>query len=76
MALWRYRSLDVYKRQVLYGLVLSTVLGFIMGWITVKITELICRGINRRKTTGFFQDVYKRQVIPYVLLIEKDSAKL
>ena len=41
--------------KVLYGLVLSTVLGFIMGWITVKITELICRGINRRKTTGFFQ---------------------
>lgn len=41
--------------KVIYGLVLSTLLGFGMGWVTVKITELICRGLNRRKTTGFFQ---------------------
>ena len=41
--------------KVLYGLGLSTLLGFVMGWITVKLTELICRGMNRRKTAKFFQ---------------------
>ena len=41
--------------KVLYGLLLSTLLGFVMGWITVKLTELICRGMNRQKTSGFFQ---------------------
>lgn len=41
--------------KVIYGLVLSSILGFVMGWITVKLTELIAHGIDRRKTTGFFQ---------------------
>ncbi len=41
--------------KVIYGLVLSTLLGFGMGWITVKLTELICRRIDRRKTLGFFK---------------------
>ena len=41
--------------KVLYGLVLSTILGFAMGWLCVKATELICRRMDRRKTTGFFQ---------------------
>ncbi len=41
--------------KVLYGLVFSTLLGFAMGWITVKAIELICRRIDRRKTAGFFQ---------------------
>ena len=41
--------------KVLYGLALSTVLGFVMGWITVKLTELIFRSYNRRKTNEFFQ---------------------
>ena len=41
--------------KVLYGLVLSSVLGFAMGWVAVKLTELICRTFDRRKTTGFFQ---------------------
>ena len=40
--------------KVLYGLVLSTLLGFAMGWIVVKLTELIARPLDRRKTTGFF----------------------
>ncbi|MDI9218299.1 MULTISPECIES: inorganic phosphate transporter [Clostridium] len=41
--------------KVIYGLVLSTGLGFVMGWITVKITELIFKGFDRRKTSGFFK---------------------
>ncbi|CAB1253952.1 Inorganic phosphate transporter [Ruminococcaceae bacterium BL-6] len=41
--------------KVLYGLVLSTFLGFVMGWSAVKLIELICRGMDRRKTTRFFQ---------------------
>ena len=41
--------------KVLYGLVLSTVLGFAMGWVTVKLVEFFCKGLDRRRTTGFFQ---------------------
>ncbi len=41
--------------KVLYGLVLSTVLGFVMGWIVVKITESIFHRFNRAKTNSFFQ---------------------
>lgn len=41
--------------KVIYGLVLSTFLGFAMGWLAVKLTGLICRRMNRKKTTGFFQ---------------------
>lgn len=41
--------------KVIYGLVFSTVLGFVMGWVTVKITEFCCRGMNRRRTNKFFQ---------------------
>lgn len=41
--------------KVLYGLVLSTFLGFAMGYVVVKLIELLFRRIDRRKTTGFFQ---------------------
>lgn len=41
--------------KVIYGLVLSTLLGFVMGWVTVKLVELIFRGVDRRKTGGFFR---------------------
>jgi len=41
--------------KVLWGLVLSTVLGFGMGFLTTKLTELICRGMNRTKTNRFFR---------------------
>lgn len=41
--------------KVIYGLVLSTILGFVMGWITVKLVGLCCRHIDRRRTSGFFQ---------------------
>ncbi|MFV0414058.1 MAG: anion permease [Oscillospiraceae bacterium] len=41
--------------KVLYGLVLSTLLGFGMGWLVVKIVEFIFKGVDRRRTSGFFQ---------------------
>lgn len=42
--------------KVIYGLVLSTFLGFGLGWITVKLTEFFCKGLNRRKTNEIFQN--------------------
>lgn len=41
--------------KVVYGLGLSTVLGFVFGWVTVKLIETICRHMDRRKTLGFFK---------------------
>lgn len=41
--------------KVLYGLVLSTVLGFAMGWLTVRLVELVFRRVDRRKTAGGFR---------------------
>ena len=41
--------------KVLYGLALSTFLGFISGWMTVKLVELIFRSVNRRKANEFFK---------------------
>lgn len=41
--------------KVLYGLALSTFLGFAFGWVAAKLTALLCRGMDRRKTTRFFQ---------------------
>lgn len=40
--------------KVIYGLVFSTILGFVMGFIAVRSIELICRRMDRRKTLGFF----------------------
>ncbi|MDF2881078.1 MAG: inorganic phosphate transporter PiT [Clostridiaceae bacterium] len=41
--------------KVIYGLILSTGLGFVMGWITVKVVEIIFRRFDRRKTSDFFK---------------------
>jgi len=41
--------------KVIYGLGLSTLLGFALGWITVKTVELICKRMDRRKTQTFFK---------------------
>ncbi|MFU0800267.1 MAG: inorganic phosphate transporter [Xylanivirga thermophila] len=41
--------------KVLYGLGFSTLFGFGMGFVTVKIVEFICRDMDRRKTLGFFK---------------------
>ncbi|NLW55708.1 MAG: inorganic phosphate transporter [Firmicutes bacterium] len=42
--------------KVLYGLVLSTGLGFGSGWLVVKLIELVCRDMDRRKTFSFFKN--------------------
>jgi PiT family inorganic phosphate transporter len=41
--------------KVLYGLLLSTGLGFVMGYAVVKLVELTCRGMSRNKAEGFFR---------------------
>lgn len=41
--------------KVIYGLLLSTALGFFMGFCTVRIVELICKRMDRRRTTKFFR---------------------
>lgn len=41
--------------KVIIGLLLSTFLGFIMGWITAKLTGIICKRKDRRHTTKFFR---------------------
>ncbi len=41
--------------KVVYGLVLSTILGFALGWIVAKITTFVCKGMDRGKTTRFFK---------------------
>ena len=41
--------------KVLYGLALSTILGFSSGFFTVRLTEAAFRRSDRRKSTGFFR---------------------
>ncbi len=41
--------------KVLYGLGLSTVLGFGSGFLCARLSEALCRGMDRRKTEGFFK---------------------
>ncbi len=41
--------------KVLLGLLFSTLLGFVMGFVTVRITEYSCRNLDRRNTQGFFK---------------------
>lgn len=42
--------------KVVYGLILSTVLGFAFGWIIVKMVECVCRNLDRSKTLPFFKN--------------------
>lgn len=42
--------------KVIYGLVLSTFLGFGLGWITVKLVGFLFRKQNRRKANVFFKN--------------------
>lgn len=41
--------------KVVYGLLLSTGLGFGSGLLITKLTVFFCRGLDRRKTTRFFK---------------------
>ncbi len=42
--------------KVLYGLVLSSLLGFAAGFFFTKLTEFFFQNTDRRKTTGFFKN--------------------
>ena len=41
--------------KVLYGLIISSVIGVAAGYITVKIVQLICKRFHRGKTNRFFK---------------------
>lgn len=41
--------------KVFYGLLYSTILGFVMGYVTVKLVERIFKRVNRTKTAKMFQ---------------------
>ncbi|MDR1157933.1 MAG: inorganic phosphate transporter [Oscillospiraceae bacterium] len=41
--------------KVVYGLLLSTILGFGSGFGAVRLIERICRPMDRQKTVGFFK---------------------
>ncbi len=41
--------------KVLYGLVLSSVLGFFSGFFATRLIEWLCKGMSRRGTTTFFR---------------------
>lgn len=42
--------------KVIYGLFLSVVMGFPLGWMVVKFIEATCRSMNRKRTARFFQN--------------------
>jgi PiT family inorganic phosphate transporter len=41
-------------QKVLIGLVISSVVGFVLGFLATRLTEAVCKNFNRRKTEGFF----------------------
>lgn len=41
--------------KVIYGLFISVIIGFGFGFLTTRLIEVICRGMDRRKTLGFFK---------------------
>lgn len=41
--------------KVVYGLVFSSVAGFVFGFLATRIIEFICRNMDRRKTNSFFK---------------------
>ncbi len=45
--------------KVLVGLVLSTVLGFVMGFGSAKTIERVCRNMDRRRTNRLFRNLQR-----------------
>lgn len=41
--------------KVIYGLVMSLLFGFAIGWATAKMVTVICAGLDRRRTDTFFK---------------------
>ena len=42
--------------KVIYGLVLSTILGFGLGYLVAKLIRVVCKNIQRQKTLKFFKN--------------------
>jgi len=42
--------------NVIYGLFLSTILGFVLGFVVTKVIGYICKNMDRRKTTKVFKN--------------------
>lgn len=43
--------------KVMAGLVLSTIMGFVLGWCITKLIEALFKNVDRRKTTRFFRNM-------------------
>jgi len=41
--------------NVIYGLFMSTILGFVLGYVVTKVIGQICKNMDRRKTTKVFK---------------------
>ncbi len=41
--------------KVIYGLVLSLALGFVLGWVICKVLTIICANMDRRRTNKVFK---------------------
>ena len=41
--------------KVIYGLVMSLLFGFAIGWATAKVVTVICAGLDRRRTDTFIK---------------------
>lgn len=41
--------------KVVYGIVLSTLLGFALGWLNSRCISKVCKKMNRRRTASFFR---------------------
>ena len=41
--------------NVIYGLFMSTILGFVLGFVVTKVIGHICKNMDRRKTNKFFK---------------------
>jgi PiT family inorganic phosphate transporter len=42
--------------KVIYGLILSTVLGFVAGFLSTRLIEWLCRKLDKRKCIPFFRN--------------------
>lgn len=49
------RGWDSSWAKTIYGLILSCVFGFVVGYLLTKLVELICKNMNRNKTRVFFR---------------------
>jgi len=41
--------------KVIWGILISVSLGFVLGWLVCKLVTVICRGMERSKTQTFFR---------------------